>query len=82
MVKLKERAMVYENKNDAYFSAHFEELVNKHGGKWIVIAGGEEIAIGNKHELSQMLKKARKKYPNETPLAAPIPRKEELQCIL
>ena len=39
-------------------------------------------AIGYKHELSKMLKEARKKHPNEIPLAAPIPQKEELQCIL
>lgn len=74
--------MAYKSKNDAYFSEHFESLVDRHGGKWIVIVNGEKIAIGYKHELSKMLKKAREKYPNETPLAAPIPRKEELQCIL
>jgi len=79
---LKEAAMEYKNKNDAYFTKHFESLVDKHGGKWIVIIDGKEIAIGYKHELSKMLKEARKKYPDKTPLAAPIPRKEELQCIL
>ena len=70
------------NKNDAYFSAHFEELVNKHGGEWVVIAKGKKVAIGHKYELHEMLKKAREKYPDAIPLAAPIPRKEELQCIL
>jgi len=74
--------MVYKSKNDAYFSKHFETLVNEHGGKWIIIVKGKKIAICPKHELSQRLKKARERYPDETPLAAPIPRKEELQCIL
>jgi hypothetical protein len=74
--------MGYENKNDAYFAKHFEELVNDHGGKWIVLVNGEKIAICSKYELSKILEKARKQFPNQTPFAAPIPRKEELQCIL
>ena len=74
--------MEHKNKNDEYFSKHFEKLVDKHGGKWIVIVDGKKFAIGYKYELSKMLKKARKKYPGKTPLAAPIPREEELQCIL
>lgn len=69
-------------KNDAYYTEHFEELVEKYGGQWIVIACGKLIAVSHKNELSKMLKKARKKYPNEIPLAAPVPQKEELQCIL
>ncbi|PIV57149.1 hypothetical protein COY52_10395 [Candidatus Desantisbacteria bacterium CG_4_10_14_0_8_um_filter_48_22] len=68
--------------NDEYFRKNFTELVNKYGGLWIAIAGGKKVMVGPKHMLSEMFKKARKKFPGDTPLISPIPKKEEIQCIL
>ncbi|MDI6792259.1 MAG: DUF5678 domain-containing protein [bacterium] len=70
------------NYNDEYFTEHFEELVAEHGGEWIVVARGELIGVGPKYTVREMLKKAREKFPHEIPLASPIPKEEEIECIL
>jgi hypothetical protein len=41
----------YFDPNDAYFSGHFEELVDHHGGKWIVLEEGELAAICEGYEI-------------------------------
>lgn len=69
------------NLNDHYFTEHFEELVTEHGGEWIVIAKGELVGIGPKHTVKEMLRNARERFPGEIPLASPIPREEEIECI-
>ena len=74
--------MSYKNLNDKYFTDHFEELVENHGGEWIVIAGGKEIGIGPRHKLKYMLEIAKKKFPGEVCLVSPIPKEEEIECIL
>jgi len=74
--------MVYYNKNDEYFSKHFNQLVKKYGGEWIVIAGGRKIGIGDKSQLKALVDQARKRFPKDTPLVSPIPREDEIQCIL
>lgn len=68
--------------NDDYFTEHFEELVENHGGEWIVIARGEKIGIGPKHKVREMLKIAKEKFPGEVYLISPIPKEEEIECIL
>jgi len=72
----------YSDPNDEYLRNHFSEFVKKRGGKWVVIAGGETIGFANREDLSKVVKKARKRFPKETPLVSPIPREEELECIL
>ena len=72
----------YSDPNDEYLGDQITEFVKKHGGKWAVIAGGEAIGFANKEDLSRLVKKARKRFPKETPLVSPIPREEELECIL
>ena len=66
----------YHDPNHDYFSSHFEELVTKHGGKWVVLAKGELIAICEGSEIHHWLDNARSKFPNEIPFASPIPRYE------
>lgn len=80
--KEKEKKEYYYDPNDAYFSKHFEELVTKHGGKWIVLIKGELISICEENEITKYLVLAREKYPGEVPFASPIPREDEIECIL
>ena len=68
--------------NDECFRRHFTELVEQHGGEWIVIAGGEIVGIGPEAQVSQLSRKARELYPEETPLLAPIPTADDIECIL
>jgi hypothetical protein len=72
----------YHDPNDAYFTKHLEKLVKAHGGKWVVIAGGRLIGVGREEQLKKLAASARKRYPKDIPLMAPIPRREELECIL
>jgi hypothetical protein len=72
----------YHDPNDTYFTKHLEKLVKAHGGKWVVIAGGHLIGVGHEEELKRLAALARKRYPKDVPLMAPIPRREELECIL
>ena len=51
-------------------------------GRWVVIAAGRIIRIGPKRSLKRMVKQAKTRYPDETPLVAPIPTDQDLQCIL
>ena len=68
--------------NDAYFRKHLQKLVKHHGGQWVVIAGGSLIGVAHEAELKKLTALARKRYPKDIPLIAPIPRKEDLECIL
>jgi hypothetical protein len=72
----------YRDANDEYFQNHLSEFVKEHGGKWVVIAGGELIGFTSKENISTLVKKARKRFPDDIPLVSPIPREEELECIL
>jgi len=69
-------------RNHRCFTKYFDRLVTQAGGKWVVIAAGQIIKIGPKQSLKRMVKQAKARYPNETPLVAPIPTDQDLQCIL
>ncbi len=72
----------YSNPDDAYFTKHLQDLIKTHGGKWVVIAGGRLVGVGHEEELKKLTALGRKRFPKSIPLVAPIPRKEELECIL
>ena len=73
---------VYHEPNDTYFKEHLSEFVKKHGGEWVVIAGGQLIGFAQKDNISALIKKAREMFPADIPMLSPIPREEELECIL
>ncbi len=76
------KKIVYREPNDTYFKDHLSEFVTEHGGEWVIIAGGQLIGFANKDKISELLKKAKKMFPRDIPLVSPIPREEELECIL
>jgi hypothetical protein len=78
----KQATTYYHDPNHDYFSSHFEELVKKHGGKWVVLAKGHLIAICEGSELNHWLDEVEKKFPQEVPFATPIPREDDIECIL
>ena len=55
------------------------KLVDKHGGKFLVIAENEPF-IGD--DAKQLVKKAKAKYPKTTLTSMPIPRPEDFTCAL
>lgn len=68
--------------DDTYFQRHFARLVDKHGGKWVVLAEGRLIGIGEGGDVARLIRKARKKFPRSIPFASPIPSREDLECLL
>ena len=65
--------------NDEWIRIHFEELVNKYAGEYIVVAGGEVFSGKNPKLLDD---EARKKYPGTMPIGMPVPRPEDFLCVL
>jgi len=76
------RAKAIRDPNDFYFATHFTTLVRKHGGKWIVLTEGKLVGIGDREDIPVLMQKARELSPMATPFLAPIPRPEELECVL
>lgn len=73
---------VFHDADDWYFRKHFSHLVRQHGGEWIVLAAGKLIGIGKKDKVRGLVGKARGIYPKSTPFIAPIPTKDEIECVL
>lgn len=65
--------------DDAWIRKHFEELVDKHPGKYAVVAAGE-LFVGEDARL--LHETARRKHPNVIPTSFPIPRPEDFTCAL
>lgn len=72
----------YHDADDYYFRKHFPQLVREHGGKWIVLVKGKLIGIGKRDKLRTLVLKAQASHPDSTPFIAPIPTKDELECVL
>jgi len=67
-------------KSQKWIVEHFEELVDKYGGKYIAVVNEEIVAIGNSP--SEVDRRARERFPEETPSIMHVPVKEALTCIL
>jgi hypothetical protein len=59
---------------------HFSELVNKYSGKYISVASGEVVAVGD--SVKGVDKAAREKYPTIIPSVLRVPREEDFECLL
>ena len=59
---------------------HFSELVNKYSGKYISVASGEVVAVGD--SVKEVDKAAREKYPAIIPSVLRVPREEDFECLL
>lgn len=63
----------------SWIRKNFTHLVDRHGGQYVVIAGGHVFSGKNPEILEE---EARKKYPKETPVGMPIPKPEDFACAL
>jgi len=59
---------------------HFDELVDKYAGRYVSVAGGELVAVGD--SAKEVDDAARKKYPAVIPSVLRVPRAEDFQCLL
>lgn len=73
---------VYADPDDRFFRKHFTQLVREHGGEWIILAEGKLVGIGKRGKIPALIRKAKSNHPDATPFIAPIPTKEELECVL
>jgi len=69
-------------RNHRCFTQHVDRLVTCAGGQWVVVAGGKILGIGPKRALKRMVRDARRRYPEDTPLVAPLPTDQDLPCVL
>jgi len=65
--------------DDEWIRLHFEELVDKYAGKYIVVAEGE-VFVGE--DVVKLEEEARRKYPGVTPTGMPVPCPEDFICAL
>jgi hypothetical protein len=70
----------YFDPNHEYFTEHFEELVDNHGGKWILLEEGKLVAICEEYEVHQYAEQIRQR--GHVPFLSPIPTPEEVKCFL
>ena len=75
-IKKGDKMKVKISDNDLFVQENFEKLVRKYSRRCIVICRGE-IFTGE-----DALKKARRKYPNHTPMVLPVPAPEEFNHLL
>jgi len=59
---------------------HFSELVDKYSGKYISVASGGVVAVGD--SVKEVDKAAREKYPTIIPSVLRVPREEDFECLL
>lgn len=59
---------------------HFNELVDKYAGKYISVAGGKVIGVGD--SAKEVDDAARTQYPTTIPSVLRVPREEEFECLL
>ena len=67
-------------KDQEWIVKHFEELVEKYGGKFIAVSNEEIVAVGDSSKVVDDI--AREKYPDVIPSVIYVPREENLTCIL
>lgn len=65
---------------DQWYTDHFEELVQKYGGKSIAVVKEKIIAVADTEQEAARL--AREAQPDVVPLVLAIPLEEELVCLL
>lgn len=67
------------SKDDEWLRKNLAKLVEKHAGKYVVVAQGE-VFIGR--DAAALEKKAREKYPGTIPSGMPIPSPKDFSCAL
>jgi len=59
---------------------HFTELVERYAGKYVSVARGELVAVGD--SVKDVDEAARAKYPDIVPSVLRVPREEDFECLL
>jgi hypothetical protein len=71
-----------DNGNDRWLREHFEEIVNKYAGRYIVIADNKILYTDADGTPRQIVEKCRAAYPKVTPFFFRVPRPEDFVSIL
>jgi ABC-type phosphate/phosphonate transport system ATPase subunit len=77
MIKIKDKAKRINN--DHWLTKHFEELVNKYAGEFIIVANGQIYCGGTP---SQLRDQAQSEHPKAKIMGIRIPRPEDFICAL
>jgi len=68
------------DEDDKWITRHFEELVDKYGGKYVAVVSEQVVAVGDSPK--EVDEKARQLYPDKLPSVLLVPKEEDLTCIL
>lgn len=68
--------------NDQWLAKHFEEIVDKYAGGYIVVANGKILYTDKDGTPKEIVKKAKTRYPKITPLFLRVPYPHEFICAL
>jgi len=68
------------DEDDKWITQHFEELVDKYGGKYVAVVSEQVVAVGDSPK--EVDEKARQLYPDKLPSVLLVPKEEDLTCIL
>ncbi len=67
-------------KTQKWITKHFEELVDRYGGKYIAVVNEKVVAVGDSPV--EVDRKALEQFLDEPPSIMHVPIKEALTCIL
>jgi hypothetical protein len=63
-----------------YITEHFEELVIKHGGRYIAVVNEEVVAVGDSPR--DVENEAMKRHPGKIPSVMKVPTEDDIVCLL
>ena len=73
--------MTRTSANYRYFRKHFNRLVERHGGRMVVIARGRFVGScthASRGRLRRMVARIREEHPREIPFVTPVPTARDL----
>lgn len=66
--------------NTDWIAAHFEELVDQYGGRYVAVGRGRLVASAR--QAAEVLRLASREVPEDELSLFKVPRREELVCVL
>ena len=68
--------------SDKWLTEHFEELVDKYAGGYILVVDGKVVYTNKDGSPKELSKKVRTNFPHAIPLFLRVPRPKDFLCAL
>lgn len=80
MAKITKKSKLFDN--DRWLTEHFEELVDKYAGRYLLIGNGKILYTDEDGTPRELAKKIKEEYPGIVPLFFRVPYPHEFVCAL